>query len=815
MTQEQIQVTEIQALRMPAIAIRGLVMFPKMVLHFDVARQKSILALNQAMKGNQKIFLVTQKNSRVEEPGKEDLYTVGVVAKVKQILKAQGEAVRVVVEGKYRARMCELIRETPYYEVLCQEMPMEPVDENKQELVDAYMRVIKDLFEDYSYYAPKMPKELVINIIGSDDPIYLTEYLTQNLGFPLESKQQILEESNVRKRLELLSTLLHRESEVLKIEHSIAERVKDQVDRNQKEYYLREQLKAIHAELGDDDDPDQEIAQYYEKLRAMNPDEETKQKLSDEINKLSKMMYSSQEAMVSRNYLDTVFSLPWNQFTEDKLDVKAAEEKLNADHYGLQKVKERILEILAVRKLEPDIKGQIICLVGPPGVGKTSIARSIAEAMGRKYVRMSLGGVRDEADIRGHRKTYIGAMPGRIVASLKQAGSMNPLMLLDEIDKLGSDYKGDPSSALLEVLDSEQNFAFRDHYLEIPLDLSNVLFFATANDPSGIPAPLYDRMEIIELPSYTREEKFQIAKRYLVPKQIKRHGLNGRSCRIYDEALYDLIDHYVREAGVRTLERQIASLCRKSAKMIVSGERKSCYISAKMMENMLGPQKYKDDEMEKEDLVGVVNGLAWTSVGGEILQAEVAVVEGSGKLELTGSLGDVMKESAHAAITCVRGLCDRYGIDKDFYKNKDIHIHFPEGAVPKDGPSAGVTITTALVSALSGMPVRHDVAMTGEITLRGRVLPIGGLREKTMAAYRNGMKTVLIPAANEADLYEVDPVVKEHIQFVTAREITTVLDHALLPAPVVSDQNEETVPVGHPVPPMVNNTAHKRPCLNS
>ena len=468
-----------------------------------------------------------------------------------------------------------------------------------------------------------------------------------------------------------------------------------------------------------------------------------------------------------------------------------------------------------MRKLEPDIKGQIICLVGPPGVGKTSIARSIAEAMGRKYVRMSLGGVRDEADIRGHRKTYIGAMPGRIVASLKQAGSMNPLMLLDEIDKLGSDYKGDPSSALLEVLDSEQNFAFRDHYLEIPLDLSNVLFFATANDPSGIPAPLYDRMEIIELPSYTREEKFQIAKRYLVPKQIKRHGLNGRSCRIYDEALYDLIDHYVREAGVRTLERQIASLCRKSAKLIVSGERKSCYISAKMMENMLGPQKYKDDEMEKEDLVGVVNGLAWTSVGGEILQAEVAVVEGSGKLELTGSLGDVMKESAHAAITCVRGLCDRYGIDKDFYKNKDIHIHFPEGAVPKDGPSAGVTITTALVSALSGMPVRHDVAMTGEITLRGRVLPIGGLREKTMAAYRNGMKTVLIPAANEADLYEVDPVVKEHIQFVTAREITTVLDHALLPAPVVSDQNEETVPVGQPVPPIVNNTAHKRPCLNS
>ena len=493
------------------------------------------------------------------------------------------------------------------------------------------------------------------------------------------------------------------------------------------------------------------------------------------------MVFNSQEAMVSRNYLDTVFSLPWNKLTEDKLDIAAAREKLDADHYGLQKVKERILEILAVRKLEPNIKGQIICLVGPPGVGKTSIARSIAEAMGRKYVRMSLGGVRDEADIRGHRKTYIGAMPGRVVSALKQADSMNPLMLLDEIDKLGSDFKGDPSSALLEVLDSEQNFAFRDHYLEIPLDLSNVLFFATANDASTIPAPLYDRMEIINLSSYTREEKFQIAKRHLVPKQVKRHGLNGRTCRFYDDALYSLIDHYVREAGVRTLEREIATLCRKSAKMIVEGEKKSCHISAKMLESLLGPQKYKDDDIQKEDLVGVVNGLAWTAVGGEILQAEVAVVDGTGKLELTGSLGDVMKESAKAAITCVRSLCDRYGIDKDFYKTKDIHIHFPEGAVPKDGPSAGVTITTALVSALSGIPVRHDVAMTGEITLRGRVLPIGGLKEKTMAAYRNGMKTAVIPQANEPDLYEVDPVVKENITFVTAKEIGTVLEKALVP----------------------------------
>ncbi len=781
MTQEQIQMTEVQTLRLPTIAIRGLVMFPNMVLHFDVARQKSILALNRAMQGNQKIFLVTQKNSRVENPTKEDLYTVGVVAKVKQILKAQSESVRVVVEGQYRARMCELISTEPFYEAMCEEMPMLPVKEGKHLTVDAYLRVVKDLFEEYCFYAPKMPKDLVVNIIGAEDPVFVSEYLSQNLGFSLEDKQMILEESSIRKRLEMLSTLLRRENDILAIEHSIAERVKDQMDRNQKEYYLREQIKAIRAELGEDEDGDTEIEKYRTRLREIEPDEETEKKLTEEINKLSKMVFNSQEAMVSRNYLDTVFSLPWNKLTEDKLDIAAAREKLDADHYGLQKVKERILEILAVRKLEPNIKGQIICLVGPPGVGKTSIARSIAEAMGRKYVRMSLGGVRDEADIRGHRKTYIGAMPGRVVSALKQADSMNPLMLLDEIDKLGSDFKGDPSSALLEVLDSEQNFAFRDHYLEIPLDLSNVLFFATANDASTIPAPLYDRMEIINLSSYTREEKFQIAKRHLVPKQVKRHGLNGRTCRFYDDALYSQIDHYVREAGVRTLEREIATLCRKSAKMIVEGEKKSCHISAKMLESLLGPQKYKDDDIQKEDLVGVVNGLAWTAVGGEILQAEVAVVDGTGKLELTGSLGDVMKESAKAAITCVRSLCDRYGINKDFYKTKDIHIHFPEGAVPKDGPSAGVTITTALVSALSGIPVRHDVAMTGEITLRGRVLPIGGLKEKTMAAYRNGMKTVVIPQANEPDLYEVDPVVKENITFVTAKEIGTVLEKALVP----------------------------------
>jgi len=493
---------------------------------------------------------------------------------------------------------------------------------------------------------------------------------------------------------------------------------------------------------------------------------------------------------VSRNYLDLVLGLPWNTSTKDKLDVNQAARVLDKDHYGMKKVKERILEALSVYKMAPDMKGQIICLVGPPGVGKTSIAKSIAKAMGKKYVRMSLGGIRDEADIRGHRKTYIGAMPGRIISALKQAGTNNPLLLLDEVDKLGSDYKGDPSSALLEVLDAEQNFSFRDHYVEVPFDLSKVMFLATANDASAIPGPLYDRMEVIDLSSYTREEKFHIAKEHLVPKQVKRHGLNGRMVRFEEEALYAVIDGYTREAGVRTLERTLASVCRKCAKEIVAGEKKSCKINAAVVEALLGPRKFKEDSLEKKDLVGVVNGLAWTSVGGEILQVEVAVVEGTGKIELTGSLGDVMKESAKAAVTYVRSCCQKYSIDPDFYKTKDIHIHFPEGAVPKDGPSAGVTITTALVSALANVPVRGDVAMTGEVTLRGRVLAIGGLREKTMAAYRHGIKTVLIPKENEPDLHEIDPVVKENIRFVPAEEVSTVLDTALVYA--ISFEKEET-----------------------
>lgn len=769
--------------RMPVIAIRGLVLFPKMVLHFDVAREKSILALNHALQSDRKIYLAAQKNMTVEEPGEEDLYPVGVVARVKQVLKAQGDLLRVVVEGTYRARTVQVISDTPFYEAICEEYPMEEVPDGQEAAIDAAVRVVKDLFEEYCYYAPKMPRDLIVNAVTAEDPAYLAEYLAQNLPFSIEDKQALLEESGLQNRLERLAGLLKHENEVLQIERTISERVKEQMDRNQKEYYLREQIKAIQVELGEEETDEGEIEKYRARLAELKLPEETEKKLREDINKLAKMPSNSQEAMVQRNYLDTAFALPWNTFTQDKLDVKHAQALLDKEHYGLKKVKDRILEIIAVRKLAPDIKGQIICLMGPPGVGKTSIARSIAKAMGRNYVRMSLGGVRDEADIRGHRKTYIGAMPGRILSAMKQAGSSNPLMLLDEIDKLGSDYKGDPSSALLEVLDGEQNSTFRDHYLEVPYDLSHVLFLATANDASQIPGPLYDRMEVIELSSYTREEKFQIAKRHLVPKQIHRHGLDGRRLKFTDEALYSLIDHYTREAGVRTLEREIASLCRQAARMIVSGEKKTCRITPALLEEMRGPQKFKDDNLPKEDLCGVVNGLAWTAVGGEILQAEVAVVEGSGKIELTGSLGDVMKESARAAVTYVRSVCQQYGIDKDFYKTKDIHIHFPEGAVPKDGPSAGVTITTALISALSGIPVRHDVAMTGEVTLRGRVLPIGGLREKTMAAYRNGMTTVIIPRDNEPDLYDVEPIVKEHVRFVTAKEVGQVLREALAPAP--------------------------------
>ena len=643
------------------------------------------------------------------------------------------------------------------------------------------MRTVKDLFEEYCSLSPKMPKDMVINALISEDPHYVAEYIAANIPLRIEEKQEILIATSPVKRLELLASYLESENDILSLEKDIYDRVKESIDKNQREYYLREQMRVIQEELGESDNPVDEAQQYFEKIDQLALPDEAREKLYKEADRLMKLPSNSHEGGVIRGYLDTCLELPWNKSTKDKIDLQKAEKLLDKEHYGLQRVKERILEVLATRALAPDIKGQIICLVGPPGVGKTSIARSIAKAMGRKYVRISLGGVRDESDIRGHRKTYIGAMPGRIINAIKLAGSNNPLMLLDEVDKMGNDFRGDPSSAMLEVLDSEQNFAFRDHYIEIPFDLSEVFFIATANDLSTIPAPLLDRMDVIELPSYTREEKFQIAKRHLLAKQMKKHGLTAKTFRLADDAIYGLIDFYTRESGVRKLEREIGALCRKADREIVGKGASRVMITGASLYDYLGPKRFRPDEPAERDEIGLVNGLAWTSVGGEMLQVEVAVMEGSGKVELTGSLGDVMKESAKAAISYIRSRAQEYGIDPNFYKNKDIHIHLPEGAVPKDGPSAGVTLTTALVSALTGTPVRRDVAMTGEITLRGRVLAIGGLREKTMAAYRAGIKTVLIPKENLPDLYEVDPVVKEAIRFIPADHVETVLQTALCP----------------------------------
>lgn len=770
-----------EPVKMPMLVLRGLVLFPEMVLHFDVGREKSILALNEVMNASRQIFLVAQKDIRDDEPKIEDIYKIGVVAQVKQIIKSQSGTWRVLVEGLYRAKMQEIISETPYFEVMIIPFPLKPL-RKKSAMCDALMRTVKELFEEYCYLTPRMPKELVVNALISEDPVYLAEYIAGNIQMETSDKQTILSQSDPLKRLELLAHLLESENNILSLEQDIQQKVHSQIDKNQREYYLREQMKAISGELGEED-PQEETGEYFEKIDKLKLEKEITEKLYKEVDRLGKLPYNSNEAGVIRSYLDTVLELPWNKKTTDKIDIKKAQTLLDKEHFGLKKVKERILELLAVRKLAPDIKGQIICLVGPPGVGKTSIANSIAKSIGRKYVRISLGGVRDESDIRGHRKTYIGSMPGRIITAMKQAGSANPLMLLDEVDKLGNDFRGDPSSALLEVLDSEQNHAFRDHYIEVPFDLSDVLFIATANDLGSIPGPLRDRMEIIELSSYTREEKFHIAKEHLLQKQLKRNGLTASKAKLTDDALYALIDNYTREAGVRSLEREIASLLRKAAKRLVAGESKKVVINNDTITDFLGPRKFKPELIQANDEIGMVNGLAWTSVGGEMLQVEVAILDGTGKLELTGSLGDVMKESAHAAVSYIRAHWEKYGIEHDFYKTKDIHIHVPEGAVPKDGPSAGVTITTALVSALAQIPVHREVAMTGEITLRGRVLPIGGLREKTMAAYRAGIKTVVIPQENEPNIDEIDSEVREALQFIPAEKIDTVLETALLYKP--------------------------------
>ncbi len=772
---------QLKTARLPMLALRGLVVYPNMVLHFDVGRKKSVLALNEAMGTNQLIFLVAQKDIREDEPKDYDLYSVGVVAEVRQILKMPGDSLRVLVEGLYRAKLVDMLQEDPFMSAMVEELPLKLAKTKSQkDTAEALMRTLKDLFEEYSYLTPQMPKDYMLNVMASDDPVYLCEYISGNLMLKIPDKQRILEESSPIKRLELLVQILEDENSVLTIEKDLYEKVKQQVDKNQREYFLREQMKVISSELGDGDSVQDEAVEYFERIQKLHLPKEAADKLTKEAERLYKMPYNSQEATVIRTYLDTCLELPWNKQTKELIDIGKAGNVLDRDHYGLVKVKERILELLAVRKLAPDIRGQIICLVGPPGVGKTSIARSVAAALGKKYARISLGGVRDESDIRGHRKTYVGAMPGRIIESISRAGSKNALILLDEVDKISHDFRGDPASALLEVLDSEQNQAFRDHYVEIPFDISNILFITTANDKSEIPGPLLDRMEVIELSSYTREEKFHIARDHLIKKQVKRSGLSAKTIKVSDSAIYALIDFYTREAGVRKLERAIAALCRKTAKRVVEGTQGKVAISDANITEFLGPHKFRPDGILKKNEVGVVTGLAWTSVGGEIMMIEVNVVKGSGKVQLTGSLGDVMKESANIAISYIRSKAEKLKIDEEFYKDRDIHIHAPEGAVPKDGPSAGVTMTTALVSALTGVPARREVAMTGEITLRGRVLPIGGLKEKTMAAYRAGIKTVIIPEENRPDLEEIDDTVKKALTFVFAEDVDTVLKTALL-----------------------------------
>ena len=759
---------------MPVIALRGLTVFPNVLIHFEVARETSVRALETAMTAGSPVFLVGQKDIGVEEPGPDDLYQVGTISNIRQILRMPGDNVRVMVEGATRGRLLQLLRSDPHLEAEVQEIDVPQARGSAR--TEALIRAAYEMFQNYAELAPKLSPDLLIHVLASQDPGHIADYIAQNIPMRNSDKQSILEELRPIRRLEKLCRLLEREVEILALDQEIQERARERMSDHQRDYYLREQMKAIQTELGEETD---EIEEYREKIAQAKLPDPVREKLNKELGRLAKQSYSSSESTVLRNYLDICLELPWGKTTKEKVNVSAVQKALDQDHFGLDKVKRRVLEFVAVRQLAPDLKGQIICLVGPPGVGKTSIAMSMARAMNRKLARISLGGVSDEAEIRGHRKTYVGAMPGRIISAINQAQSCNPLILLDEIDKLGRDHRGDPSSALLEVLDGEQNSTFRDNFLEIPFDLSQVMFITTANTTDTIPRPLLDRMEVIELSSYTDEEKVQIAKKHLLPKELKRHGLTKSQLKVSDGTLREIIAAYTRESGVRVLERRLAAVCRKTAMKVVSDGEKAIKVTDKDLEEYLGVPKYHPERQALEERVGVVNGLAWTSVGGELLEVEVNVVPGSGKVELTGNLGDVMKESAHAALSFIRSQAGRLNLPADFYKEKDIHVHFPEGAVPKDGPSAGIAITTAMVSALTGVSVRRGIAMTGEITLRGRVLPIGGLKEKTMAAFRNGIKTVIIPADNAKDLEEIDQTVRKALQFVLVERADQVLAQAL------------------------------------
>ena len=762
---------------MPLLALRGIAVFPNQTVHFDIGRMKSALALEAAMKKDQILLLVPQKDLLDEDPNLTGLFPIGTVVRIKQILKPQGDNVRVLVTGLHRAKIVSMTQDTPYLAAIVEAVETMPYTESLR--TKAMRRDAVSLYGSYSDMAEHPTQGVHLKIIASEDCGYIADTIAQNSGIDYRDKAQLLCQLNPVRRLENALRFLRMEVQMLQLESDIQDRTKALIDQNQRDYYLREQMKAIREELGETDEYE-EFSEYEKKILSLNLSQNSETKLLKDINRLRKQPFGSAEASVLRNYLDTVLELPWNNSTKERIDIGAARRILDKDHYGMEKIKERILETLAVRQLAPEMPPQILCLVGPPGVGKTSVAYSVARSLNRKMARIALGGVHDEADIRGHRKTYVGAMPGRILSAMIQAGSNNPVLLLDEVDKLGSDHRGDPSAALLEVLDGEQNKTYRDHYLEIPFDLSNVMFITTANTLDTIPKPLLDRMEIIELGSYTDEEKLMIAKNHLLPKQLKNHGLKKSQLRITDDAIRELIRCYTRESGVRKLERFIAQVCRKvDIQLINDPAKKSVSINGGNLDQFVGQRKYLPEQIPGRDQIGLVTGLAWTSVGGETLEVEVNVMDGSGKVELTGNLGDVMKESAHAAISFIRANADSLCIAPDFYKTKDIHVHFPEGAVPKDGPSAGITVCTAIVSALTNTSVRREIAMTGEISIRGRVLPIGGLKEKTMAALRNGVKTVIIPKDNEKDLADIDPIVRNALSFIAVEDVREVLDAAL------------------------------------
>lgn len=763
--------------KLPLLPLRGLLVYPSMVLHLDVGREKSVKALDQAMVDDSMILLCSQSEINIEDPAKDDIYRVGTIAKVRQMLKLPNGTIRVLVEGMMRAEIVEFLSNSEYYTVMAKELPEQETSDSE---TDALMRTVLSQFEHYINLSKKVTPETLAAVSDIDEPGRLADVITSHLSLKIKDKQDILETVDVRERLEKLLSFLNNEREVLELERKINQRVKKQMEKTQKEYYLREQMKAIQKELGEKEGRAGEVEELRAQMEEAQLPEKVREKVEKEIDRLEKMPATSAEGAVIRNYLDWLLALPWSKWTEDDLDIQKAENILNEDHYGLEKPKERVLEYLAVQKLVQKMKGPILCLVGPPGVGKTSIARSIARSLDRKFIRISLGGVRDEAEIRGHRRTYVGAMPGRIMQGLKNAGSHNPVMLLDEIDKMSMDFRGDPSSALLEVLDPEQNSTFSDHYIELPFDLSNVMFVTTANAAHNIPRPLLDRMELLYIPGYTELEKLQIVSKYLLPKQIREHGLQEDQLQVDEETLMKVIREYTREAGVRNLEQQMASLCRKSAKLIVSGEKTSIHIDNQALVDYLGPAKFRVNLAEEEDQVGAVTGLAWTEVGGDTLVIEVTVMPGTGKLTLTGKLGDVMKESAQAAFSYTRSRAEQLHIPPDFHEKNDIHIHIPEGAIPKDGPSAGITMATALISALTEIPVSKTVAMTGEITLRGRVLPIGGLKEKSLAAHRAGIRTVLLPKDNEKDIQDIPQSVRSEMTFVPVQHMDQVLEHALV-----------------------------------